>query len=732
MKKFPLNKFWVFMLSTPIFSSSIYAEAVVSDSQLATITIEATTVEGNLTEDTKAYKKNSSTQATKMNLALKETPQTISVITQQQMQDQGLNNIAEVMQQVPGVSLGYNDSERPNYNVRGSAVDNIQIDGISSSYSGVSGSVLAMPVFDMAIYDHVEVLKGANGLNTGLGEPSAAINMVHKQPTQDFKAQVSASYDTFDGRKYVGDISGAVLNDEKLNVRVIAALTEGGTAKDAYDRDSKTFSGIAVSNLTAQTKLTVGIDYQDDNPQGIGGGVPVFYSDGSKTDFSAENNFGTMDWVRWQRELLNSYIYLDHKINQKWQAKLSLSRQDLDAFAKTSYPYNGYLNPNGSGLTYSAWASEGDLDQYTYDLTVTGLFDLWGREHQVVFGANGWDRTANEYGLSYPTYSANNIIADIEDFYGNHSPDFEPERTGKDKKTQSKTLGTFLNTRWNIHDEFKLFAGARLSNWETQTNNYSNGVLINTTSEQKQRDIVVPYVAATYELFPNTTLYTSYTEIFKPQSYLDVNDDFLEPITGSNTEIGIKNSFFDQQLDLNTAFYWAKKDNVAELIAGTGVNGIESRYRGVKGAETKGFEVETVGKLNDFWNIALGYAYNKTKDAKGKEINTENPNHMAKLNTSFQFNGELSGLSVGGSLNWYGSSYAYIDMQPLNSKLKATQEDYFVVGLFGAYHINDQTRIALNIHNLFDEQYYTRINSNYKTGYIGDGRSAVISMNYTF
>lgn len=199
VKYFPPNKVWMVVLATPLFSSYIYAASAEPVASLAPIVVQAEG-EDDVTENNKKYKKTKSTQATKMELALKETPQTVTVVTQQRMQDQGLTTVAEVMQQVPGVSVGYNDSERPNYNVRGFAVDNIQIDGIASSYSGVSGSVIAMPVFDTEIYDHIEVLKGVNGLNTGLGEPSAAINMVHKKPTQAFKAQVGASYDTFDGR----------------------------------------------------------------------------------------------------------------------------------------------------------------------------------------------------------------------------------------------------------------------------------------------------------------------------------------------------------------------------------------------------------------------------------------------------------------------------------------------------------------------------------------------------
>lgn len=721
------------ILSTPLYSLNALAESKQPMNSLPTLVVRAN-IEDEATEQLKTYKKQESTQATKMKIALKETPQTVTVFTQQRIQDQGLNTIAEVLQQVPGVSIGYNDSERPNYNVRGFAVDNIQIDGVASSYSGVSGSVIAMPVFDTAIYDHIEILKGANGLNTGLGEPSATINMVHKKPTQDFKAQVSASYDTFDGRKFVGDISGAILKDDKLNARLIASSTQGGTGKNNHEKNSNTISGAITSQISEKTHLTVGIDYQNDNPRGLGAGVPIFYSDGRRTNFSSEDNFGSMDWVRWQRELQNSYIYLDHKFNDRWQAKLTFSRQDLDAFAKTSYAYNQNLNRDGTGLIYTAWASEGDLNQNTFDLTVNGLFNLFNREHQVVLGFNGWDREANEYGLSYPPYSNSNIIQNIAKFYGNAAPDFNPKRTGIDKTTDTQMFGTFLNTRWNINDNFKLFLGSRLSNWETQTQNLNQGQLTSISSKQEQKNIITPYIAATYDLFQNSTIYASYTEIFKPQSSLDVNGNFLEPVTGSNTELGLKNSFFDNKLDVNTALFFAEKDNVAEQISGTGINGIEARYRGVKGAKTKGFEIETLGHITDEWALSFGYTYNDAEDATGKAINTANPKKIAKLNTNYQFQGELSGLRIGASLNWYGSSYDFINMgtRAAPNLIKAKQDDYVIASLYSAYDINNKTKVSLNINNLFDEQYYTRIIANYKTGYMGDGRSAVIALNYKF
>ncbi|MEQ1096121.1 TonB-dependent receptor plug domain-containing protein [Acinetobacter johnsonii] len=235
MQYFPPNKIWLIVLSTPLFSSYLYAAASEPVASLAPIVVQAEDGE-DATENSKKYKKSKSSQATKMNIALKETPQTVTVVTQQTMQDQGLATVADVMQQVPGVSIGYNDSERPNYNIRGFAVDNIQIDGIASSYSGVSGSVIAMPVFDTAIYDHIEVLKGVNGLNTGLGEPSASINMVHKKPIQELNAQLGASYDTFDGRRFTGDISGGLLADDKLNARLIVATSDGGTGKNYYEK----------------------------------------------------------------------------------------------------------------------------------------------------------------------------------------------------------------------------------------------------------------------------------------------------------------------------------------------------------------------------------------------------------------------------------------------------------------------------------------------------------------
>lgn len=144
---------------------------------------------GEITENSGVYTPGSIATATRLVLKPKETPQTISVITRQEMDDFNLNSIDDVMRHTPGVSVVTYDSERTEYYSRGFAIQNFQYDGIpmnrDSAYS--AGNTLS----DMAIYDRIEVLKGATGLLTGVGDPGATINLIRKKPTKDFQGNVS-------------------------------------------------------------------------------------------------------------------------------------------------------------------------------------------------------------------------------------------------------------------------------------------------------------------------------------------------------------------------------------------------------------------------------------------------------------------------------------------------------------------------------------------------------------
>jgi outer membrane receptor for ferric coprogen and ferric-rhodotorulic acid len=143
---------------------------------------------GETTEGTGSYTTGSTRTATKLSLSPRETPQSISVITRQQMDDQNLTSIGDVLSKTPGITINKLDSSRASFKSRGFEIDNFQIDGIPAAFRFGNGIDQA----DMVIYDRVEVLKGSTGLLSGFGSPSATVNLVRKRPTKELSGYISA------------------------------------------------------------------------------------------------------------------------------------------------------------------------------------------------------------------------------------------------------------------------------------------------------------------------------------------------------------------------------------------------------------------------------------------------------------------------------------------------------------------------------------------------------------
>ncbi|WP_305863532.1 TonB-dependent receptor plug domain-containing protein [Aliarcobacter butzleri] len=157
---------------------------------------------GSTTENSNSYTAGSMNTATKLDLSIRETPQSVSVVTQQQIEDKGLENITDVVNSVTGLSSNNLDSERNSYSARGFAINNYQIDGVTTTYD--SGFMTGETSQDLTMYDRVEIVRGSTGLLTGAGNPSAAINLVRKHAnSKEFKGDISLQGGSWD--KYKGN-----------------------------------------------------------------------------------------------------------------------------------------------------------------------------------------------------------------------------------------------------------------------------------------------------------------------------------------------------------------------------------------------------------------------------------------------------------------------------------------------------------------------------------------------
>ncbi|MEK7740896.1 MAG: TonB-dependent siderophore receptor [Pseudomonadota bacterium] len=669
---------------------------------------------GEITENSGVYTPGSIATATRLVLKPKETPQTISVITRQEMDDFNLNSIDDVMRHTPGVSVVTYDSERTEYYSRGFAIQNFQYDGIpmnrDSAYS--AGNTLS----DMAIYDRIEVLKGATGLLTGVGDPGATINLIRKKPTKDFQGNVSLGLGTWNNYRGQIDLSGPLNETGSIRARGVAAYQDKESQLDRYERKTPVFYGILEADLTDNTLLTVGADYQDNKPKGsTWGGIPIYNSAGQFNKMPRGFNNGA-NWSNWEQYTRTIFSTLEHKFDNDWVAKIQLNHQINGYDAQLGAAAGGHPNPStGTGVSMWAGNYKGETKSDAADIYATGPFQLFGREHELVVGASISESTWKNNGYSAPT----GYKTSVDQYYqwnGNVAePDWQKGNHWSNNET-TKQNGFYLTSRLNLHDDLKVILGGRIANYKSE--------------ETKESGIFIPYVGAVYDLNDQYSVYASYSSIFKPQSAQNPNGKTLDPLEGENYEAGIKGEFFDGRLNASLAYYQLKQDNFAKEIPNvlTPSGGVASEA--LQGVKTKGAELEVTGEIRPGWNLHAGFNHKISKQ-DGIKQSTLTPENEFSLYTSYKLNQWVDGLTIGGGARWQDKTWGDVTNPLYKDPVKHVVSDYWLFDAMANYEVNDQLSVSFNVNNLLDEKYYT-IFSWYSTYTWGEGRNYNLGLKYKF
>ena len=669
---------------------------------------------GEITENSGVYTPGSIATATRLVLKPKETPQTISVITRQEMDDFNLNSIDDVMRHTPGVSVVTYDSERTEYYSRGFAIQNFQYDGIpmnrDSAYS--AGNTLS----DMAIYDRIEVLKGATGLLTGVGDPGATINLIRKKPTKDFQGNVSLGLGTWNNYRGQIDLSGPLNETGSIRARGVAAYQDKESQLDRYERKTPVFYGILEADLTDNTLLTVGADYQDNKPKGsTWGGIPIYNSAGQFNKMPRGFNNGA-NWSNWEQYTRTIFSTLEHKFDNDWVAKIQLNHQINGYDAQLGAAAGGHPNPStGTGVSMWAGNYKGETKSDAADIYATGPFQLFGREHELVVGASISESTWKNNGYSAPT----GYKTSVDQYYqwnGNVAePDWQKGNHWSNNET-TKQNGFYLTSRLNLHDDLKVILGGRIANYKSE--------------ETKESGIFIPYVGAVYDLNDQYSVYASYSSIFKPQSAQNPNGKTLDPLEGENYEAGIKGEFFDGRLNASLAYYQLKQDNFAKEIPNvlTPSGGVASEA--LQGVKTKGAELEVTGEIRPGWNLHAGFNHKISKQ-DGIKQSTLTPENEFSLYTSYKLNQWVDGLTIGGGARWQDKTWGDVTNPMYKDPVKHVVSDYWLFDAMANYEVNDQLSVSFNVNNLLDEKYYT-IFSWYSTYTWGEGRNYNLGLKYKF
>ncbi|PWE41192.1 TonB-dependent siderophore receptor [Pseudomonas prosekii] len=693
---------------------------------------------GTTTEHTESYTTGAMSTATRLNLSIKETPQSVSVVTRQQMDDFKLGTLTEAMSQTTGVVVQHNDSDRVSYSSRGYTINNFQIDGMLNTFGRMKSDS------DTIIYDRIEVVRGATGLTTGAGDPSATINMVRKRPTAQWQAQTGVSGGSYDDYYSYVDVGGPLAFDGRLRGRSVLAYRDSQSFRDHYQMQREVGYGVLEADLTDDTVLAVGYDYQDKQVQGTSWGtVPYWNSSGGKANLGRSTNMAT-SWSSWPLKDKTAFANLDQQLGGGWHLKAAYTHRESDTDGKVYYGGDGFPNDDRSGMSAYSGHMVGEQKMKAYDFNVAGPYSLFGREHEMMFGYGEAERSSdNPYTIGGGVPKGYGNIADWK-YMGDIAkfPDTVTARTGSTDSTRQKA--GYVATRLSLTDKFHAVLGSRYGSWKTASHSYRYDKNLQLTgvetTTQQQNDIWTPYAGLLYDLTPEYTAYVSYTDIFKPQDNRDANRKYLEPVIGSNYEVGLKGSLLDERLNVATAVFWSKQDNVAELddsVPPDPATGEEFYKSGGKGQKVQGFEVEVSGEVMTDWNMTAGYTYTHAANGEKQRANTTQPLNMLRISTAYRLPGDWHAMTVGGAVNWqsdiWGKSNRPIgrdaDGDLITENAKIRQGAYTVVKLMSRYEFDRHLSASLNVDNLFDERYYDNVGF-YNGVYWGDPRTVTLSLDW--
>lgn len=698
--------------------------------QLQTIDVAGAAAAGSdpgRTEGGNSYAAPSTHTATRLDLAPRETPQTVQVVTQKAIQDFNATSARRALELAPGVQVEAERNEKAfQYFSRGYLLQN-QFDGVPSPLQlGDRDSITP----DTAILDRVEILQGPSGLVNGAGAPGGVVNLVRKMPMDVPQTSVEVNAGSWNTFRLAFDSSGPLNESGSVRGRLVAVHDQSDGYVEATQGKKAVLYGVLQADLGDDTTVTAGVDIEAiyDASNGANYGNPM-YHDGSDPGLSAKTNLGA-DWARDERSSQTVFVRLDHRLVAEWVSTTMLTAVHRDTETLESTPW-GSIDPD-TGKGAQLWAAREAWESTTLvlDSFVKGPVELFGRRHELMVGVN-----ASRYDILSDSYKESSVpIKDID--IGNHDPRDVPGpetvpwvdyMNGSDDRTQQ--AGVFAVGRFEVTDALHAILGGRLSWYDVQ----SNG-----RRAARENAVVTPYAGITYDLLASTTLYASYADIFKPHalSTKDKNGDVLPPMVGRNFEVGVKSELLGGVLDTYAAIFRLEQSNLEEIDPtvpfdpGNPCGG--DCYRSAGLVVSQGVDVGASGEITPDWHLFGGYTFINHAYAegrhKGERFRTQSPQHLFKVASTYDLPWE--NWTVGANLTY--QSRIYTKGETENGPYRIEQEGYALVGLMTEYRINERARLLATVDNLFNIRYYSGITDPIHGNVLGEPRRVTVTFRAEF
>ena len=685
--------------------------------ELPTVTI---TAERDTPKGSGSYTSGAASTATGFNLSLRDTPQSVSVITRAQLDDFGIRDVNDALELSTGISVERVETDRTYYTARGYDIQNFQVDGIGLPlvFGNTEGSL------DAALYDSIEVVRGGTGLMSSLSDPSATINFVRKRPTKELQAAASASFGSWNNRRVDADVSGPLTASGSVRARVVAAHEDKESHLDRYAHKMSLFYGVVEADLAKDTTLAVGHNLQDNNADSpMWGALPLHDTNGDPTSYRRSTSTAT-DWSYWDGKKSGSFAELSHAFANGWTGKAVVTRNKTTEESRLFYVY-GAPDPTTPGSDLYSYPSEyGFVNRQTlFNLVANGPFTLFNRAHELMVGGN-WARSKSQNTSRYGQGIGTEIPA-LESWDGNYAmPSFDASSSGSEFKDKQSSV--YAAVRLNVTDRLMLLAGAR------QTDYTSTGLSYGVNRAKTYRDKTTPYYGASFRLNDTYSLYGSYTKIFRPQTEVDIDGDRLDPVTGKSYETGIKGEFMNKKLNASVAVFGSKQNSLAES-AGFNPATFAEYFSASDTLSSEGVELDMSGEALPGLQLSGGYTYVDIEDVAKNDARTFIPRRTARVAASYRLP-MMKQLKIGANVKWQDDIYQTDGVASTGPKagqeIRIVQKSYALVNLMASYEVNDKLTARLNLNNITDKKY---ISSLYWTqGFYGPGRNVNASLTWAY
>lgn len=673
------------------------------EQQLPAIAVEGAKPQGDYKADRAS--------SPKLTEPLLDTPQSITVIPREVMDDRGATTLRDVLRTVPGITLSAGEGGGPqgdNLKIRGFAANtDLFIDGMrdQGQYSR-----------DNFNLEQVEVIKGASATSSGRGSTGGAVNLVTKAPTKEAITAGSVTLGSDRTKRVTADVNRS-LTDYGVDAAVrlnVMGHTSGVAGRDIVENNRWGFAPSVTFGLSGPTKLTFSyMHLVEDNIPDYG--IPVLNGT-SLPNVKRENYYGFKDLNAENTRTDIGTARLEHEVNDVVSVRNTLRASQTKRYSNVSVPRNASTVTNT--MTRTPTARDTTLKSLDNQTDVTFKFSTGGLKHSLVTGV---ELAAESYdNQPYSFTAATTSLSDPNPFAiyrGTRSP-------GAKSETKSSTVALYVMDTVKIGEQWEIAGGLRYDRFHTDTKiaATSTTAALNPT---RTDNLLSWRGAIVYKPVPNASVYVSASTAYNPSAEglaLTAANGTTPPEKNLTYEVGAKWDVLGDALSLTGAVFRTEKTDARETLPGGTVQVLNGLRR------VDGFELGVAGHLTSKWQVFGGYTYQtseivKTFTAanKGNAL-ASTPKHTVSLWSTYELPWNLK---VGGGVQYVADRYwsdANLGKIP----------NYAVFDAMAAYAIRPGVELQVNLYNLTDKFYIERVHAGGGHAVAGAGRTALFTTNVKF